>query len=83
MILILASVHEALASAFPLVLLLTGALLHTYAPQHRMIIEERVRDHRMTPSEARWQLAFVRWSVPAMTVLGSLLTLLLLCSLFL
>lgn len=79
MIQILSTVNDMLAGAFPLVLLLTGAILHTFAPHHRMIVEERVKDRLMSESEARRQIVLVRWGMPMMTVLGVVLTVLLFC----
>ena len=79
MLQILTAVNDLLAAAFPLVLLLTGALLHTYAPHHQMIVEERVKDRQMSEAEARRQMTFVRWSVPTMVVLGAILAALLVC----
>lgn len=83
MIQMISNFHDMLAAAFPLVLLLTGAILHTFAPHHRMIVEERVKDREMSEIEARRQIGFLRWSAPTMTILGALLTTLLVCDLFL
>lgn len=81
MIQMISNFHDMLAGAFPLVLLLTGAILHAFAPHHRMIVEERVKDRLMTETEARRQIGFLRWSVPTMTIMGTLLTAVLLCDL--
>ncbi len=68
---------DLLASAFPLVVLLTGAMIYTFGPHYRIIVEERVKDQRMTETEARRSMQFVRWSAPTMTALGLILTALL------
>jgi len=83
MIQVISSVHDALAGAFPLVLLLTGAMLHTFAPHYQMIVEERVKDQQMTETEARRGIRFVRWSAPTMTVLGLVLSVFLIIDQFL
>jgi hypothetical protein len=74
---ILAFIDDLLASAFPLVLLLTAAVLHTFAPHHRLLVTERVKAGRISEAAARCQMGFVRWSVPTLITLGAVLTTLL------
>jgi hypothetical protein len=74
--------HDLLAAAFPLVLLFTGGLLHLFAPHHRMLVEERVKDRAMTETQARREIGFVRWSGPLMTGLGVVLLALMLARFF-
>ena len=83
MLQMISSFHALLAGAFPLVLLLTGAILHTFGPHYRLILEERVKHRVMTATAARRSAQFVRWSAPTMTFLGVVLTSLLLCEFFL
>ena len=47
-----------------------GALLHWYQPQHRMSLEEKVKDGKITDDEARRQILFYSRFAPVATLLG-------------
>lgn len=51
-------------------LTIAGIVLHLYRPGHRMSVEERVKDSRMTEDEARRQIEFLRLWAPLVTLLG-------------
>lgn len=52
---------------------MAGLALHVYLPRHQMSVEERVKDGKMTETEARRQMQFYRLCAPVVTVLGVLL----------
>jgi len=56
--------------AAALVLAMLGMALRWYAPQHQMSAEERVKDGKLTPDEARRQMRFFQASATFVTVLG-------------
>jgi len=47
-----------------------GMALHWYQPQHRMSLEERVKDGKLTAEEARRQIMFYNRFAPIATLLG-------------
>lgn len=49
---------------------MTGLVLRWYIPQHRMSVEERVKDGKMTEDEARRQMKFYARCAPVLTLLG-------------
>lgn len=51
-------------------LTLVGVALHLYRPRHRMSVEERVKDAKMTEDEARRQIRFYDRCAPAVSALG-------------
>lgn len=51
-------------------LTIAGIALHLYRPVHRMSVEERVKDSRITEEEARRQIEFLRLWAPLVTLLG-------------
>lgn len=53
-----------------LVLAVVGMALHWYAQQHQMSAEERVKDGKLTPAEARRQMRFFQTSANLVTLLG-------------
>jgi hypothetical protein len=56
-----------------ILLTIAGIALHLYRPGHRMSVEERVKDSRITEAEARRQIQFLRLWAPMVTVLGTAL----------
>lgn len=52
------------------VLTITGMALHWHLPRHRMSMEERLKDGKMTEAEARRQVRFYSWCAPVATLLG-------------
>ena len=53
-----------------IVLTLIGVTLHWYQPSHRMSLEERVKDGKITADEARRQILFYNRFAPVATLLG-------------
>ena len=53
-----------------ILLTLTGMMLHWHLPRHRMSMEERMKDGKMTEDEARRQIRFYSWCAPIATVAG-------------
>ena len=53
-----------------ILLTLTGMAMHWHLPRHRMSMEERMKDGKMTEEEARHQLRFYMWCAPVATLLG-------------
>ncbi len=53
-----------------IMLTITGMSLHWHLPRHRMSMEERMKDGKMTEDEARRQIAFYAWCAPIATILG-------------
>ena len=53
-----------------ILLTLTGMILHWHLPRHRMSMEERMKDGKMTDEEARRQIRFYSWCAPIATVSG-------------
>ena len=51
-------------------LTLTGMVLHWHLPRHRMSMEERMKDGKLTEEEAERQLRFYSWCAPIATLLG-------------
>jgi hypothetical protein len=58
-----------------ILLTLTGMVLHWHLPRHRMSTEERMKDGKMTETEARRQIKFYGWCAPIVTVTGVLVLL--------
>jgi hypothetical protein len=56
--------------AAAIVLTAIGMILHWYQPQHRMHLEERVKDGKVTGDEARRQIMFYNRFAPLTTLLG-------------
>ena len=56
-----------------LVLTVIGMSLHWYQPNHRMGLEERVKDGKITAEEARRQILFYTRFAPVATLLGVIL----------
>jgi hypothetical protein len=53
-------------------LTLTGMALHWHLPRHRMSMEERMKDGKLTEEQAQRQLRFYGWCAPIATLLGVL-----------
>lgn len=53
-----------------IVLTAIGMILHWYQPQHRMELEEKVKDGKLTDEEARRQILFYNRFAPVATLLG-------------
>ena len=53
-----------------IVLTIAGMAMHWHLPRHRMSMEERVKDGKLTDEEARRQLRFYGWCAPVATLLG-------------
>ena len=53
-----------------IVLTAIGMILHWYQPQHRMELEEKVKDGKITDDEARRQIIFYNRYAPVATLLG-------------
>ena len=49
---------------------LTGIVLQLYGARHRMSVEERVKDSKMTEDEARRQIKFYSYCAPIVTLIG-------------
>lgn len=58
--------------AAAIVLTAIGMALHWHQPQHRMSLEERVKDGKITGDEARRQILFYNRFAPIATLLGVL-----------
>ena len=56
--------------AAAIVLTAIGMLLHWYQPQHRIELEEKVKDGKITDDEARRQIIFFNRFAPVTTLLG-------------
>jgi hypothetical protein len=56
--------------AAAIVLTTAGMALHWYQPQHRMALEEKVKDGKITDDEARRQILFYSRFAPVATLLG-------------
>lgn len=52
---------------------LTGIVLQFYGARHRMSVEERVKDSKMTEDEARRQIRFYSYCAPIVTLIGATL----------
>lgn len=52
------------------VITIVGTALCWHAPHHRMSMEERAKDGRVTEEEARRRILIMRWSGPIVTVFG-------------
>ncbi len=61
---------DELSVAAAVLLTIAGIALHLYRPGHRMSVEERVKDSRITEEEARRQIEFLRLWAPLVTLLG-------------
>ncbi len=57
--------------ACAILLTLAGLALHLYRPNHRMMVEERMKDNKLSEAEARRQMGFYAWCAPTVTVLGA------------
>lgn len=66
--------QEAMLTAAALITLAGTALCWT-APNHRMSMEERAKDGKLSETEARRRILFREWSGPAVTVIGCVLLL--------
>jgi hypothetical protein len=53
-----------------ILLTLTGMALHWHLPRHRMSMEERMKDGKLTEDEARRQIRFYAVCAPTATILG-------------
>ena len=53
-----------------IVLTVVGMVMHWHLPRHRMSMEERMKDGKLTEAEARRQLRFYSWCAPIATVIG-------------
>lgn len=51
-------------------LTLTGMALHWHLPRHRMSMEERMKDGKLTEEEVQRRLRFYGWCAPIATLLG-------------
>ena len=66
----LARIFNEVGIGAAIVLTVTGMALHWHLPRHRMSMEERVKDGKLTDGEARRQLRFYSWCAPIATLLG-------------
>jgi hypothetical protein len=57
---------------------LVGMVLHWQAPRHRMAVEERIKDGKITPDEAQRQMRFYARLAPLVTAMGILVLVLIL-----
>jgi hypothetical protein len=55
------------------VITLAGTALCWSAPTHRMSMEERAKDGRMTEEQARRKIQFRGWCGPVITIVGCVL----------
>jgi hypothetical protein len=55
-----------------ILLTVTGMILHWHLPRHRMSMEERMKDGKMTEEESRRQIRFYALCAPIATVAGVL-----------
>ncbi len=55
-----------------IVLTMVGTALHWHLPRHRMSMEERMKDGKMTEEEANRQIRFLSLCAPIATVAGVL-----------
>jgi hypothetical protein len=53
-----------------ILLTMTGVLLQWYQPRHRMALEEKVKDGKVSDDEARRQILFYSRFAPVATLLG-------------
>jgi|GEM_PF-2670434 len=53
-----------------ILLTMTGLALQLYLPRHEMTVEERVKDSKLTETEARRQVRFYRRMAPTVTLIG-------------
>jgi hypothetical protein len=51
-------------------LTLTGMVLHWHLPRHRMSMEERMKDGKLTEEEVQRRLHVYGWCAPIATLLG-------------
>lgn len=49
---------------------LIGMALHWHLPRHRMLVEERVKDGKLTEREARRQMQFFAVCAPTTAAIG-------------
>jgi Na+/melibiose symporter-like transporter len=63
-------IFNELGIAGAVVLTLIGLVLHTYQFRHRISMEERVKDSKLTEAEARRQIRFYQVLAPAVTMIG-------------
>ena len=56
--------------AAAIVLTVTGMAMSWHLPRHRMSMEERVKDGKLTEAEAERRLRFYGWCAPVATLLG-------------
>jgi hypothetical protein len=70
---LLYSLYDLLRDVTPVVLLVLGISLRFYAPHYQVTLEERIKNRQVTEAGARRALAFVRWSAPALTLIGIVL----------
>ncbi|MCX6953284.1 MAG: hypothetical protein NTV51_14115 [Verrucomicrobia bacterium] len=61
---------DELGVAGAILLTMAGLGLHVYRANHRMTVEERVKDSRMTEAEARRQMKFYALCAPVVSLLG-------------
>ena len=59
--------------AIAAVITLIGTVLCWSAPRHRMSMEERAKDGRMTADEAQRRIRFRSWCGPVVTIAGCVL----------
>jgi hypothetical protein len=52
------------------VLILLGTRFCWHAPRHRMSIEERAKDGKLTEEQARRKIRWMGWTGPAFVLLG-------------
>ena len=65
-----AKIFDEVGIGAAIVLTLAGMAMHWHLPRHRMSMEERMKDGKMTEKEARRQLQFYTWCAPVATLLG-------------
>ncbi|MSU51050.1 MAG: hypothetical protein EXS37_18500 [Opitutus sp.] len=56
--------------ASAILLAVIGMVLHWRMPQHRMSMEERMKDGDISEDEARRRIRFYAWGAPVATILG-------------
>jgi hypothetical protein len=65
-----AMLFDEVAVGAAVVLTSTGMAMSWHLPRHRMSMEERMKDGKMTETEARRQLRFYSWCAPIATLSG-------------
>jgi hypothetical protein len=75
MISLFSTVNDALRVITPCILLFIGAGLWAYVPHYRFTTAQRLKNGKLSETDARRAITFFRWSGPGMTALGVVLLL--------